>query len=62
MVALPVALGVMLNTLLPGVVRFVAPLCPLFAVAAVALICSSVIASVRPRSPHPSLRNSSPAT
>jgi hypothetical protein len=45
MVALPVAVGVLLNTLLPGMVRLVAPLCPLFAVLAVSLICSSVIAS-----------------
>jgi BASS family bile acid:Na+ symporter len=45
MVALPVAVGVLLNTLVPGVVALIAPLCPLFAVLAVSLICSSVIAS-----------------
>lgn len=44
MVVGPIALGVLLNTTFPKAVKVVAPLCPVLAVASVALICSAVIA------------------
>jgi len=44
MVVAPIALGVLLNASFPKQMKVIAPLCPVLAVASVALICSAVIA------------------